>query len=197
MELFIEEMKTDTILSELKNDRLSGGILATPLPQTGFKVHPLYYEPFVLYLSQGHPLLKKQSLTAGDLDGAQMWMLADGHCFRNQIVNFCSIAPGQATVLKNIHFQSGSLDTLRYLIQKSHGYTLLPFLMTRRMLEAEKKEHLRLFKAPLPTREVSLVYRRDHWKLEIIAAIEKVIAESLPEELGRQKQPNFQVLEIC
>jgi LysR family transcriptional regulator, hydrogen peroxide-inducible genes activator len=198
VELYVEELKTDTILSELRNDRLDAGILATPLPQPqGYKVHPLYYEAFALYLAEGHPLLKKRTLSATDLDGSEMWMLADGHCFRNQIVNFCSLPRGKESVLKNVHFQSGGLDTLRRLVLESRGYTMLPSLMTRRMGQVERERHLRSFRSPEPTREISLVYRRDHWKLGIIAAIEKTIGQSLPEDVDRQRASRHQVLEIC
>jgi LysR family hydrogen peroxide-inducible transcriptional activator len=196
-ELTIEELKTDTILSELRSDRLDGGILATPLTQTGFKSHPLYYEPFTLYLSDGHRLVKKNLLSADDLDGSEMWMLKDGHCFRNQVANFCALPRTEEAVLKNVHFESGSLDTLRSLVGRSRGYTMLPLLMTQRMAESERKRHVRHFKNPQPTREISLVYRRDHWKLDLIAAIEKSIAEALPAELSNRRSSAHKILEIC
>jgi LysR family hydrogen peroxide-inducible transcriptional activator len=189
VELHIEELKTESILNELKNDRLDAGILATPLPNPGFKVHPLYYEPFVLYLSRNHPLLRKKNLKASDLDGSEMWMLADGHCFRNQVVNFCSFPRRQDTVLANVHFESGSLDTLRNLVRKGTGYTMLPLLMNRRMSDAEVRQHVRTFKSPVPT--------RDHWKLDIIAAIESAIGASTPSELGKRASPDQLILEIC
>jgi LysR family hydrogen peroxide-inducible transcriptional activator len=197
VELFIEELKTESILADLRNDRLDGAILATPIPQLGLKEHPLFYESFLLYLSNGHPLLKKKTLDDSDLDGSEMWMLQDGNCFKNQVANFCSISSEQDTVLKNIHFQSGSLETLRNLVRRSQGYTMIPSLMTLAMSAEEKKSHLRPFKNPVPTREVSFVYRRDHWKLEIIDAIEKSIAASLPSEVSREKAGNQLILEHC
>lgn len=197
VELFIEELKTDTILEELKADRLDGAILATPLPQQGLKEHPLFYESFLLYLSEGHPLLKNKTLSREDLDGAQMWMLQDGNCFKNQVASFCSISPRQDTVLKNIHFQSGSLQTLRNLVRTGEGYTMIPYLMTLLMSDEERKNHVRSFRSPVPTREVSFVYRRDHWKLDMIAAIEKSIVASLPKGLSSKKTSEQLILEHC
>ena len=197
VDLFIEELKTASILQELQEDRLDAGILASPLRQEGMKVHPLYYESFVLYLSPGHPLTQKNEIEASDLDGAEMWMLSDGNCFRNQVIDFCSLpVRGATSVLKNIHFESGSLDTLRQLIKKGSGYTLIPCLMTNRMGPQEKRDQVRTFLEPVPTREVSIAYRRDHWKLEIIAAIETVIAGVLPSELSRTQSNHFQILEV-
>jgi len=196
VDLYIEELKTSSILEALEQDRLDAGILATPLPAQNFKVHPLYYESFVLYLANEHPLLDKSELTAADLAGMELWMLTDGHCFRDQVLNFCTRSPKEYGVLKNIHFQSGSLDTLKNLVAQSRGYTLLPALMTRRLSVAERKRHVRPFKKPIPSREVSLIYRRDHWKLAMIGAIEKAIAQCLPPEVGKTQQADQRILEI-
>lgn len=197
VDLFIEEMKTDTILSELRNDKLDGAILATPIEGHSFKVHPLYYEPFYLYLSEEHPLLKKKQLTQEDLDATQMWLLQDGHCFKNQVLSFCSLPPSQDSVLPNVRFQSGSLDTIKRLVQANKGYTLMPALMVETLDKGEVERHVRPFKAPIPTREVSFLYRRDHWKLDIIRAIETVVEQTLPESLSRTRGKHHTVLEVC
>lgn len=196
IQLYIDELKTETIIEELKNDRIDGAILATPLHED-FKEHPLYYEPFSAFLSKGHPLLQKEKITAKDLDETQMWMLKDGNCFKTQVSNFCEIGPEQQSVFKNIHFQSGSLDTLCHVIQKSGGYTLIPALMTKMMNPADVRSYVRPLAAPLPAREISFVYRRDHWKLEIIAALEKTIAKCLPDQVSKKAEKNLVVMEIC
>lgn len=195
--LSLVELKTDTITHELEEDQIDAGILATPLPQTKFHVHPLYYEGLLLYLSPKHPLLEKKTVSSADLDPHGLWMLSDGHCFRNQVLNFCSFPRREQGALQNVAFESGSLETLRNLVRKNPGYTLLPELMVQRMSETEVKNHVRSFSKPIPTREISLIYRRDHWKLEILNAIEKVIQESIPQGIQLKKQSGQELLEIC
>ncbi|MGK5085500.1 hydrogen peroxide-inducible genes activator [Bdellovibrionota bacterium FG-1] len=197
VELFIEEMKTETILNELQNDRLDGAILATPIQGADFKVHPLYYEPFFVYLSPGHPLLKKSQVLREDLDTSQMWLLQDGHCFKGQVLNFCSLPPDFEAALTHIHFQSGSLDTLRRLVRANRGFTLIPAMMAVALEKKEFDAHVRPFRAPIPVREVSFVYRRDHWKLEIIKAIEEAVSKTLPAEIHQRRERNEVVLEFC
>ncbi len=197
VELYLEELPTDTIIEELKNDRLDGAVLATPLAQLGLKENPLYYEPFVFYAAKGHPLLKKSKVEAKDLDASQMWMLKDGNCFKTQISNYCSIDPSQDSVFKNIHFQSGSLDTLCHVIQKNRGYTLIPELMTALMSSAEIRTSVRSFVIPAPTREISFVHRRDFWKIEIIEALQKSILKSIPPEIALKRGKNLTVVEFC
>jgi LysR family transcriptional regulator, hydrogen peroxide-inducible genes activator len=194
VELYIEELKTESIVAELRNDKLDGAILATPLPQQGFKEHPLYYEPFSLYATKGHPLLKRRSISAKDLEANQMWMLKDGNCFKAQVSTYCSINPDQDSVFPNIHFQSGSLDTLCKVIQKNHGYTLIPSLMTTLMNAGEVRAFVRPFASPAPSREISFVYRRDHWKLEIIQALKNCVRRSLPESVSAKRSRDQVVL---
>ncbi|MBX7149055.1 hydrogen peroxide-inducible genes activator [bacterium] len=195
--LFIEEMKTETIIKELENDHLDGAILATPLEENNFKVHPLYYEPFYIYFSTNHPLLKLKEVPRDKLDNLEMWVLEDGHCFKDQMLNYCSLPRSNADNMGNIRFQSGSLDTLRRLVQKNMGYTFIPALMTLGLRQDELKNHVRPFKQPHPTREISLIYRRDHWKLGIIKAIEETVAKNLPSTIGQKPDKNQKVLDVC
>lgn len=199
VDLVVEEMKTETILSELSSDRLDGAILATPIKGGDFKVHPLYYEPFFVYLSAGHELLKRSHVTRADLDLNEMWLLQDGHCFKDQVLNYCAFPKSHESALGNVRFQSGSLDTLRRMVERGRGYTLIPALMALAMRKDERATHVRPFKAPVPTREISLIYRRDHWKLEIIRALEKAIVESLPssDDITRKPERSQKVLEVC
>jgi len=196
-ELYIEEMQTESILRDLREDRIDAAVMATPLPAHTLHEDPLYYEPFHLYASPGHPILRKKALGPQDLDGAELWLLQDGHCFRDQVIRFCSIAPETPPVLKNVHFQSGSLDTLRSLVKQGHGYTLIPAMMASFLGKEERKAHVRSFATPTPAREISLVYRRDHWKVTLAKALRQTILESLPPEVSKQKKPTLHVLELC
>lgn len=182
VQLTIDELKTDSIVQALREDRLDAGILATPLHEEGLKEKPLFYEPFLLYLSPGHPLLKKKAITQDDLDGNEMWLLQDGHCFRNQMIRFCSLNKKQG-IFKNIHFEGGNLETLKQIVKNSRGYTLIPWLLGLTLSPAERQNHVREFEKPIPTREISLIYRRNQWKLDILQALEKTLLEKTPAEL--------------
>ena len=195
VDLTIDELKTDSIAQQLKEDQLDGGILATPLEIKGLTETPLFYEPFQLYLSKNHPLLKKNQIKQDDLDGSEMWLLKDGHCFRNQVVQFCSLR-SEPQIYKNIHFEGGTLETLKLLVKKGTGYTLVPYLFSASLDEKERKDVIREFTSPIPTREVSLVVRRDQWKTEILKAIEATILESIPQNLIKKDKKQL-LLDIC
>jgi LysR family hydrogen peroxide-inducible transcriptional activator len=195
--LYIDELKTENILEELRHDRLDAAIMATPLGQTGFIEDPLYYENFLLYLSSNHPLSKKTVISESDLDGSEMWLLQDGNCFKDQVVKFCSIKQNDFSILKNIHFRSGNLDTLRAVVRHGSGYTMIPSLMAMNLSHKEMGEQVRTFRTPVPAREISLVYRRDYWKQHLVSALKQTILDCLPSQVALQKSKKIQVLEAC
>jgi len=184
--LKVDELKTEVIIRELNEDALDAAILATPLNETGIRERPLFYEPFSLYVNGTHALARAKRIREKELDGSDMWLLQDGHCLRNQVVKVCSIKREKG-VFKNVHFEGGNLETLRYLIRTSRGCTLMPRLFLNTLSESEKREFVREFEHPAPHREVSLVYRRDQWKSDILDAIERSVLARIPNDLPRKK----------
>jgi LysR family hydrogen peroxide-inducible transcriptional activator len=137
----------------------------------------------------------RKKIKEDDLSGADMWLLADGHCVRNQVVKFCALKNDEG-VFPNIEFEGGNLDTLRNLIRKSQGYTLVPRLFVETLPESERRDFIREFEKPVPTREVSLVYRRDQWKSDVLKALEDSILAQLPEDLRKPNRKGLEILPI-
>jgi LysR family hydrogen peroxide-inducible transcriptional activator len=197
VKLIVEELKTESILKELDEDHLDVALLATPTGETGFHEEPLYYEPFSLYVSEGHALAKKSKLRAEDLDGSELWLLQDGNCFRNQVVQFCSLPASGGKRKGRISFEAGSLETLRNLVKNSEGYTLMPALATDFLPPAEREKHVRPFATPTPAREISLVHRRDQWRSDLIDALADSIKRCLPKHLKTARPKEYLILEAC
>lgn len=183
VKLKIDELKTETIISELKDDALDGAILATPINEKMFSEKALFYEEFFLYINSGHPFAHRKRIKEEELDGHEMWFLQDGHCLRNQVIKICSLGKEKG-VFKNISFVGGNLETLRYLIKRGKGYTLVPRLFAETLPESERKNLIKEFEHPAPSREISLIHRRDQLKLDVILALEEVIIRNLPKTLS-------------
>lgn len=195
VDIFIHEMTTERIIEAIKTDEIDAGLLATPIPGTHLDTTVLFYEGFSVYCAKNHPLLKKKKLKVKDIvEHNDLWILSDGHCFKNQVLNFCAI-DSELEVLPNLHFQSGSLETLKKLVDTSLGYTFLPQLNII-TLSAIDQKRVRDFLPPTPTREISLVNRPGHWKKDIINALRKVIDEEIPEEINREPSKQFNVIEV-
>ena len=87
--LITKELITDQVIEYLKNDELDIGIVATPLAEKGIDEIPLYNESMLAYISPDNKLYKKKSITVSDLDYEDIWLLAEGHCFRSQVLEIC------------------------------------------------------------------------------------------------------------
>jgi len=198
VQLSIQEMTTEQIIEALGEDRIDAGILATPLPGEQLIERPLFYEPFMLYVSPEHELARQERVSEEKLDGKDLWLLSEGHCLRNQVVRVCSMR-GKPGIFPNVRFESGSLETVVHLVEQGHGYTLLPLLATRGLARA-RKGMLRPFSRPVPSREVSLVYRRSQYKIPILDALHSEIQAHLPKdlpmELPREKSRGIVVVKI-
>jgi LysR family hydrogen peroxide-inducible transcriptional activator len=186
VKLFLEELQTESILEKLERDELDAGIMATPLKDPRLIERVLYYEPFYAYLSPQNKLMKKNKIHADDLSDEELWLLDEGHCFRNQILHFCSLPREK----KNIQFSGGSLETLIKLVDEGLGLTVVPQMATYKL----KKDKLKQFTPDIPTREVSLVAARTFYKEKLLDAFESCILETLPEELPSPKKGRLKVL---
>lgn len=195
VKLKITEAKTENIVEALYDDVFDGGLLVTPLNDDKIIERSLFFEQFLVYTSKNHELSRKRIITDTDLDAQTVWLLEEGHCFRDQVIRVCSVGR-RKNVLENITFASGSLETLINLIRQGDGYTLLPELATQHLPEIEKKENLRKFKKPVPTREVSLVHSRSFLKQEIIDALQETIIDNLPKNIRSLKRDGVSVVDI-
>lgn len=195
VKLKISEYKTEDIVQHLYNDELDGGLLVTPLKNDKIIERSLFFEPFYVFVSNEHPLSQRKYIKDDDLDGSSVWLLNEGHCLREQVIKICSLK-NQNSVLKNIIFESGNLETLKNLIRQGHGYTLLPYLATSNLSDEEKNKNLIRFSKPIPTREVSLVHSRSFLKEKIIDALVEDILATLPLELRSIKKGTFDVIDI-
>ncbi|MGV7221006.1 MAG: hydrogen peroxide-inducible genes activator [Nitrospinales bacterium] len=183
--LIIEELQTHQITQKLKEDRLDAGILVTPLNTNGITERPLFYEPFVVYLSPNHSLHKFKKVSEGDLTLDDIWLLNEGHCFRDQAINICKKVNREEQPKKKLVFESGNLETLKRLVDKNYGYTLVPTLAIAGMAPKEVEKKVKFFKSPVPTREVSIIHSRSYLKKSIIDALHNKIISSLPEEFKK------------
>ncbi len=185
--LVVDESQTTEIVENLRRGDLDAGILATPLKMDDIKESVLYYEPFTAYVSRQHPFYYQKSVKSTDLRLNDIWLLKDGHCFRDHIVKLCE-AYGKKDNLRSlpVYFEGGSLETLMKLVENNYGMTLLPYLASLQ-LDEEKRKLNREFEEPVPYREISVVYHRSHLKKKIIEELKSEIISSLPEGIGLEK----------
>jgi LysR family hydrogen peroxide-inducible transcriptional activator len=190
LNLIIKEAITEEVLSELKNNRLDCGLVVTPLNDLAIKEDALFYEELFVYVSKKNALRDKKYVLASEIDPDQLWLLEEGHCFRSQILNLCELRKSSDFHFK---YETGNIETLKRMVDKSDGITILPELAVREFSKSQLKLVKRL-KEPSPAREVSLVTHRDHIKTKHIKTLREEILTIVPKPM--QKLQNKKVVEI-
>jgi len=170
--LIIEEMQSDQIISALQKKEIDIGILVTPLNEPFIREIKLYNEPFVFYGQKG-TFNDKKEVSASEIENLDnLWLLKNGHCFRNQVLNICS----QSTNPQNIQFQSGSIEALKKMVDNYGGFTLVPEMAINKNDSGCNIN----FTEPKPIREVSIAVHHSFAKDSLIDAIRLEVLDKIP-----------------
>jgi LysR family hydrogen peroxide-inducible transcriptional activator len=182
--LIINELTTEQIIYHLKNDLIDCAIMASPIKDKNLNEETLYYEEFVAYVSKGNKLFKKNTLKYEDLDIGDIWILNEGHCMRSQVLNICSERK-KGNSKTRFEYQTGSVETLKRIVEQGDGITILPELAIMDMSD-EQMELVRYFKSPEPVREISLFTHRHLVKKNLIKTLQATILETLPNKMKKK-----------
>jgi len=182
----VVEETTDNIVKLLNKDLIDVGVLATPLKEEKIIEKPIFYEEMLIYANSSHPLHKKKEITVKDIATPEIWLLSDGHCFRDQVINLCSFL-GTTDSQLPFHFEAGSLETLMNIVDREGGLTLIPELAKIGMSE-KRLANVKSFTNFTPLREVSLVYSRHFAKYKLINLLWREIMDCIPPELQDKKR---------
>jgi len=179
--LTFTEVISDDILIQLKDGTLDAGILVTPFPMENTIVFPLYYEKFYTYVSTEHPLSKRKKIRTSEIDLQDLWLLEEGNCFRNQIINICTRDVEYASKGK-FRYESLSIDSLMKIVDSSKGITVIPEF-AKTLLPKEKQGMAKPFSDYEPIREASLIIERTFLKRSLIEKLRDEIINSIPNSM--------------
>ncbi len=192
--LKVNELETDQIIEALRNGEVDAGLLSTPLEEKDIKEYPLFTEPLVAYFSDNETALKKRMITPDDVALDRIWLLNEGHCLRNQILDLCSDQVEKLQSERPFRYESSNVETLRKMVDKNKGLTILPELATFEFNE-DRMENIRYFEDPEPVREVSLVTINHFVKASLLQSLIDSIINLVPEKMRVQKN-NRKILRI-
>lgn len=192
VKLIVWEQTTEEIVQQLKLGTLDCGIMSTPLHEPGLNEIPVFYENFVAYVSKHSKLSKKKSITPDDIDIEEIYVLNEGHCMREQVLNICQRRRSAKSFL-HFEYNTGSVETLKRMVDQNNGATILPELALVE-LNDKQLDKVRYFKTPEPAREVSIVIQKNFLKRRMIEALKNEILEFVPKRMKSKKKK--EVIEI-
>ncbi|CCY36697.1 redox-sensitive transcriptional activator OxyR [Tannerella sp. CAG:118] len=173
------EMKTSDSINSLLTNKTDAIIIATHIEHKDLIVYPLYYEEFYGYISNNEAIFKNKLIRTSDIDGEHLWLLDEGHCFRDQLVRFCQM---DNVKMHQIAYKLGSLETFMRMVESGNGMTFIPELATYQ-LDDRQKQLVRPFAIPRPTRQLFLITRSDFVRHELLNLFIKSLKEVIPEEM--------------
>ena len=179
--LNIIELQTKEIIKRLNNHTVDIGILVTPIREKAIKEIPLFYEPFLVFASKAHPLSTAPKVKESKLKVPALWILKEGHCFRNQALKICQKEKEYTSTL-SYSFEGGSIETLKNMVRNNKGYTLVPELSINKKIDLP---YLKRFNDPQPVREISLVIHNNFTKSLLVENLKKEILKSIPKNFKK------------
>ena len=166
IELIWSEDKTATLVARLDAGELDAAIVALESELDDLEHEVIGEDAFVLATARDQVLGRKRGrATLADMSGANVLLLEDGHCFREQALDFCAQAGA-----RELGFRATSLMTLCRMVAGGSGITLLP----RMAVAAENRSGalaIRELASPAPNRTIVLAWRRGSAMVETLRAL--------------------------
>lgn len=134
---------------------LDAAILATPTVDSLLEEAVLMEDELLLAVPAGHSLAaSKRRVVPERMSGDKLLLLRDGHCLRDQALDFCT-AHGGGGPHESI---ATSIETLIALIRHGAGVTLMPKMAIEERPHVEGVMFLKL--DPRPVRTIRLITRK-------------------------------------
>jgi len=179
LNIHVLEMQTAPTLTALMNSEIDAAIIASHPTENQLQGETMFYEQFYAYISRNESLYKKELVRSADISGERLWLLDEGHCFRDQLMRFCQM---EAVKLRQTAYRLGSMETFMRMVESGNGITFIPELAVDQ-LSAEQKLMARPFAIPKPVREIVLVTRKDFIRHSISRILYESVRHAVPKEM--------------
>jgi LysR family hydrogen peroxide-inducible transcriptional activator len=171
IDISVRETLTERLVQELHDGRLDAAIVALPLSEPAFSEITLFEEGFVLVRPQADA--GKQPPPLAELPRHKLLLLEEGHCFRDQALNFCDIRPNEP----QDSLEGSSLSTLVQMVGAGLGVTLIPEMAVP--VETRSADVcVTTFPGPHPGRTVGMVWRKTSTLAETFTGLAQIVRES-------------------
>lgn len=169
------EEKTVVLMAALAAGEIDAALLAFDPSMSELAHEVIAVDPFVLAVPRGHRLVSaREPITSAELRGDDVLLLDDGHCFRAQALEVCSLARAHASEVR-----ATSLATLVQMVAGGAGITLLPALAAP--TEARAADLVtRAIASGTARRTIALVWRRRSPLDTVLGALADVVRAAYP-----------------
>ena len=179
LDIRVVEMKTAEIRRAIDRGEIDAAVMVDTGDLDDYVLTTLFYEQFLAYVSPSDQLSAKKSIKTSDLSNEFLWLLDEGHCFRDQLLKFCQL---KAAKTSQSAYSLGSIETFMRIVENGQGVTFIPELASMQ-LTSTQKALVRPFAIPIPTREVVMATSKSFVRQSLLDMIAGQIRKSVPEKM--------------
>ena len=175
----VMEMKTADIKKAVKRFLLDAASAVRLDELEAFNQTSLYYEQFIAYVAETDPLFNNKNIKTSDLGNEFLWLLDEGHCFRDQLVKFCDL---KSATESNSKYSLGSIETFMRMVENGQGVTFIPELALSQLSDKQMRL-VRPFALPIPVRDVVLLTTKTFVRHSMAELIIKSVKDNMPQSM--------------
>ena len=131
------------------------------------------------HLGSGCAAAADQRISLASIDESRLLLLEEGHCLREQALQFCATAHSTIAAGKP-DLGAASLSTIMQLIANGFGATLLPEMALHAEIGDSRALRALRFVDPEPNREIGLAWRRRSPRKHDFLALGEALKECRP-----------------
>lgn len=162
----------DKLLKKLNNNEIDFIITTTPRLKKELKVIPFYYEPLMIVIPKKLQNFDLKIIEPNKINTNEILVPKKNNDLKKSIVKLFN------TKKFNTKIKTDNLETLLNLSLNGAGMSVLPYLFFEGLRD-EKKSLVFNFSNPLPSREISMVFKKNSLKEDSILNIFQLIKKSL------------------
>jgi len=179
LDLHVRETQTDTLVEELVRGDLDVVLLALPVPHPQLETMTLFKDRFMVAVQAQTARSWSPANLHTRMVRERLLLLEEGHCLRDQALQFCKIANVQARKALG----AASLTTIMQMVAAGHGITLLPELCAATEVD-RKRVALIEFPDEPPMRTIGLAWRRTSSRKADFEALGTLVRDLRREKTG-------------
>lgn len=183
MHFTIKETGTGQLLHGLQNGDIDIALMATPTGMPGLKEYPVFNEPFVAFLPEGHSMAKAEFYELSSDDRPNLLLLEHEYCYNAQMLDICELKDSYDKVGEQFNYDINSIETLKNLVRAELGFAIIPQLS---VLNEKESTLFKPFKDPKPVREISLVTSDTFSRKLLLEKMSQTIWSCLPETIKQE-----------
>lgn len=184
LDLLVRETQTDTLVEELVRGDLDAALLALPVSHGQLESMALFDDRFLIAVQAQAAAGWSPDNLHTRMMRERLLLLEEGHCLRDQALQFCQIANVQARKALG----AASLTTIMQMVAAGHGITLLPELCAAAEVDRQRIALIRFPEEP-PMRTIGLAWRRTSSRKADFAALGALIKDLRQKERDGENPP--------